>query len=108
MKSLIALGALLLAPAFAHAYPTGSFSCLNQEGLPNNRYEIRNIDVGGVTLPYVEIVRYYKGTGSNPPAVNEVQIKGFAVHSVSARAEYLMVAAVHLEFENGRLLGCRQ
>lgn len=107
MGKAILLG-LLFSASNALAYPTGTISCRNLEGLPNNTYKIQDIDVNGVTLPYVEVTRYYKGGDANAPTIEEAKIVGIATFSKGRGTENLMLAALRLEFVNGVLSGCRQ
>lgn len=106
-KALFSL-VLLFSASNAWAYPTGTFSCRNLEGLPNNTYKIQQIDLGGVTVPHVEVTRYYKTGSETPPVIEEVKITGIATVSKNSSSENLMIASLRLEFVNGALSGCRQ
>ena len=106
MRTIFGSLFLLALTTNAFAYNEGTFSCKNAEGLPNNTYKIENVAVGGASLPYVEINRFYKGKEGNPPT--QTTIRGLAAVSASETLEILSLASVRLEFENGALVNCRQ
>lgn len=106
MRTLFASLFLLALTTNAFAYNEGTYSCRNAEGLPNNTYKIENVAVGGATLPYVEVNRFYKSKDGQPPT--QSTIRGLAAVSTSRSVEILSIAALRLEFENGALVNCRE
>jgi hypothetical protein len=106
MRTIFGSLFLLALTTNAFAYNEGTYSCKNAEGLPNNTYKIENVAVGGATLPYVEVNRFYKGKEGQPPT--QSSIRGLAAVSTSESVEILSLAALRLEFENGALVNCRQ
>lgn len=107
MKVILLVAMILAATPAARAEVTeGTFRCANAAGLPDNVYSVRNMRLDGVNVPYVEINRFYRGSPGNQ--VEEVKIRGFAAVSEAAGSVTLMLAAVRLEFESGKLTGCKQ
>lgn len=99
---------LLLAPALASAsYPDATIRCKNREGLPDNTYTIRTISLDGARIPYVEATRYYREDSSRPDSpVTSAKVSGLAAVS-EGKTTMLMVAALKLEFEDDKLIGCK-
>lgn len=97
---------LLAFSANAFAYNEGTYSCKNADGLPNNTYKIENVSMGGATLPYVEINRFYREKAGDAPS--QVTIRGLATVSTAGTLEILSLAAVRLEFRDGMLGNCRE
>lgn len=107
MKSFLVLAIGLMLGTSALAYKDGTYSCKNDDGLPDNVYKISSQSVGGsATLPYVEIHRFYK----NENKVVESVIRGVATvaHTSQERSETLMVGYIRIEFDGDDLYGCRQ
>ena len=99
----------LSAPAFA--FKEGTYACRNVKGLPNNTYKIQMMDLGsGVTLPYVEVHKFFPGKDANSP--QRVSIQGLAVASTSdvgeRHMEILSIASMRLEFAGDNLVGCKE
>ena len=106
MRTIFGSLFLLALTTNAFAYNEGTYSCKNAEGLPNNTYKIENVAVGGSTLPYLEVTRFYKGKEGQP--ITQSSIRGLATVSNSGSVEILSIAALRIEFENGALVNCRQ
>jgi hypothetical protein len=113
MRSVILAFGLMLVSSSAFAYKDGLYSCKNIDGLPDNTYKIQSVSVDGLSrkVPYIEIVRHRrdKRSGDSNAPIVQTRIEGFAtVASSSTGLEVLMVAAIQLEFEGDRLVGCKQ
>lgn len=110
MKNAIKMTILcaLIAPVLAGAsYPEDTFRCKNRDGLPDNTYSIRTVTIEGVKLPYVEATRYYREDNSRPDSpVAIAKVSGLAAVS-EGKSTMLMVAALRLEFEDNKLIGCK-
>ncbi len=107
IMKLFAVG-VLLAPVLASAsYPETTIRCKNRDGLPENTYTIRNVSLDGARIPYVEAVRYYREDSSRPDSpVASAKVSGLAAVS-EGKTTMLMVAALKLEFEDNKLIGCK-
>lgn len=104
---LLVVGALV-TPTLANAtYPETTFRCKNRDGLPENTYTIRNVTIDGARIPFVEAIRYYREDNSRPDApVASAKVSGLAAVS-EGKTTMLMVAALKLEFEDNKLIGCK-
>lgn len=91
------------------SYVEGLFSCKNRMGLPNNTYSVKTVSVGGVSVPHVEGTRHFRSEPANPNSpIDQARISGFAAVSETTRNTVLMVAALKLEFDGNKLVGCEQ
>lgn len=100
---------LVFGSSTAMAYEEGFFRCKGAGTLPDSTYKIESVNLGAATLPYVEIQRFFKGVGGEPTAHNLKGLAAVSTTTVSGKQkETLMVAAVRLEFEDGKLLNCRE
>ena len=110
MKSL-AISILLVISLSVFAYQDGNYSCKNEDGIPNNTYQIKTVTLPGVEqgVPYVEISRFYKiESGNYMAAIMETKMSGFPVKIIAPSGlEILQLAAINLEFDNKRLLNCK-
>lgn len=107
--ALLIGGAVLLSSISSFAYRDGTYNCKNRQGLPDNTYTLRTISVGeSLNVPYLEAVRFYRDNASDAnSAIVESKLKGFASTITSSKGgETLILAAVHLEIENGIIKGC--
>lgn len=105
MKNLLLASAVLLfAGSASAAYEAGTFTCPGRGHLPANVYVVKKVNVGGETLPYVELTRHFVG-GSNGE-IDTGLIKGFAAESTLRERTTLMIAAVSLEIVDGKLGNC--
>lgn len=103
--SIVSVLAMALSSS---AYQDGTYKCRNSQGLPDNRIKIETVSVTGETkLPLVESTRYYR-LGDAPAPVKSATMKGFAVVSSTNDSDLLLLAALRLEFVDGRLLGCEK
>lgn len=99
-----------LSAASAWAWPERKFECKNIEGLPNNTYEFRKINAGGVDLPYVVVQRHYRGPLDQNGVVTtqSTRIQGLAAESINDKGvETLMLGSLRFEFTNDELFGCK-
>lgn len=112
MKSVFSIALAILAfsgTSLFAAYPTGTFRCKNANGLPDNVYTVRTLSVGGVNIPFVEASRFFrKSSAGQPVEFEEAKISGFAASSETESSTVLMIAALRLQFENDKLLGCKE
>jgi hypothetical protein len=106
MKFLLLALVALTPPAFA-TYQDGTYNCKNPaKDLPDNIFRIQTTNVNGLSLPTVEVTRYYKkGEG-----MDTVSIKGLAsLHSTSSTNTTLIrVGSLVLEFVNGEFINCKR
>jgi hypothetical protein len=105
MRIIFCSLSLLALTTNAFAYEEGTFNCKNLGGLPDNTYKIENVAVGGASLPYVEITRFFKGREGSPA---QSTIRGLATVSNSGGLEILSLASVRLEIRDGKLVNCRE
>jgi|GEM_PF-1370144 len=99
---------LLFSAAQAFAYADKTYECKNLDGLPKNTYKFTTLSIApGVTLPYVEIHRFYRL--SENQEIKESTIRGYAtIIKTDPGYEVLQIAALRLEFDGDNLLSCRQ
>lgn len=104
MRALFSMVLVCLMGIPALAYKDGVYHCKNLRGVPDDRITVKTVAVGGMSVPFVEIIRHFRTETS------EVQVSkqsGFAsVATTSTGHESLMLAAVVLELENGAVRGC--
>jgi len=104
MKIVLVLLTLVSAPAFAAV--EGEYRCKNKDGLPDNVYKITNVAFsnGGPVLPYAEIERNFRKDAASP--LEQSRIRGFATEISHGNVTTIMIAALRLEFVDGKLFGC--
>jgi hypothetical protein len=109
LRSTLVVAVLnILIASSASAYAEKTYECANQPGLPKNVYKIKNVSLSGITVPYVEVQRYYRqDLGNENSAILESMIRGFAtVASLEPGTEILFIAQIQLEFKGDVLLNC--
>lgn len=107
----IALIAITLMATQAFAYADKTYECRNVDGLPKNTYKIQSImPAPGVSLPYVEIHRFFHATpGDVHSKIIEASMRGYAtVIQIEPGRTSLQIAALKLEFQGDTLLNCRE
>lgn len=106
MKTLT-LALLLLSPSAFANYVDGTYFCKNpSKDLPDNMYMINTVQVGGASLPTVDITRYIKKGNET----DTILIKGLAsVHTTtSTKTTSLRLGSVVLEFVDGDFVNCKK
>ncbi len=96
--------AVLLATPSAYAYDAGTFTCPGKGQLPPNVYLIKKLELGGVTLPYLEVTRHFLSNGSGEPQTSTM--KGIATETSLRGKTTLILEALTLELTEGNLRGC--
>ncbi len=106
MRTII-LVVLALFSLSAFGYKTGVHSCKNANpALPDNVYDIKDLNVDGSTLPFVQLTRHHLDRESGE--IYTSTIKGIATVSSVKTSEYLSVNQVRLEFVNDKFINCKE
>lgn len=107
--ALVLLAVLVSVPALA--YKDGVYACKNGDTrLPDNTYKFETVNLGGISLPVVDINRYYRQETGNPnSAMQRVNVKGVAtLTSTEAGYTTVMLNNVRLEFKGDEFLNCKK
>ena len=111
MKRIFAIAFISLISFSAAAYKDGTYNCKNRSAkLPDNVYKIQTLNVGGVSIPHVEVTLYFFSVPRDENStIVDAHLKGLATVSSSAKdTETLQVAALNLSFEGDTFTNCRK
>ncbi len=89
------------------AYEDGTYSCKNANpDVPNSTYTLSTVNMGGVDIPVLKIVRYRASEDGR--GFESTEIKGIPVYSKTGITEYMSLNRIYLQFEGDQLLNCVQ
>ena len=106
---LVLLAVFVSVPALA--YREGTYACKNSDiTLPDNTYKFETVNIGGVSLPVLEIKRYSRADSGNVNSpIQQIGIKGLALVVTSANGiETISVNNIRLEFKGDEFLNCKK
>ena len=109
MTKLALITTIALSGSFSWAYRDGVYTCKNLETVPNNVYKIETVEIRpGLSLPYVEATRHYRGQGQS---VHQATVRGLATQAHltlgDEPTELLSVGAIRLEFRGDTMINCK-
>jgi len=106
MKScVIFFGILTLISSSAFSFQEGSYECLSKDSAVKAEYKVVSLSQGGVSMPYLEIIRTFYGNKQTEDKV--FTLKGVAsVHTDNTGQESLILEAVSLALDSDGVPAC--
>lgn len=110
MKLVLVLLAVFVSVQ-ALAYKEGTYSCKNSDtALADNTYKFETVEIGGTTLPLVNMVRHSRVEPGNPNSpARQMSIKGLGTVVTNADGvDTVSVNSIRMEFKGDEFLNCKQ
>lgn len=104
MKTVSAFLAVIALSYSAFAAKDGVYNCRNEKAGLDITYRIKNINLGGVTTPHLEVTQTYHKNPADPNSTERVYVAtGFATRfQDNTGSDLLALANLRIELKEGR------